>query len=128
MNKEKQLGICMDHSNAILIKISDGSILSQNIESESESKPKAVKVNVDTHEILGKERHQLQSAYFKKISNIILNYGDVLLFGPTDAKRELFNLINEDPHFENIKIKLRTTDKMNDRQMQNFVTEFFCWD
>jgi len=126
MNKEKQLGICMDHSNAQLLKISDGNILLQNI--ESESKPKVEKVNVDTHEIHGKERHQLQSAYFKKISDIILNYGDVLLFGPTDAKRELFNLINEDPHFENIKIELRTTDKMTERQMHDFVIEFFNWD
>ena len=126
MNKEKQLGICMDHSNAQLLKISDGNILLQNI--ESESKPKVEKVNVDTHEIHGKERHQLQSAYFKKISNIILNYEDVLLFGPTDAKRELFNLINEDPHFENIKIELRTTDKMSERQMHDYVIEFFSWD
>ena len=126
MNKDKQLGICMDHSNALLIKISDGKILSQNI--ESESKPKVENINVDKHEIQGKERHQLQSAYFKKISDIILNYGDVLLFGPTDAKRELFNLINEDPHFENIKIELRTTDKMTERQMHDFVIEFFNWD
>lgn len=126
MNKEKQLGICMDHSNAQLLKISDGNILLQNI--ESESKPKVEKVNVDTHEIHGKERHQLQSAYFKKISNIILNYEDVLLFGPTDAKRELFNLINEDPLFENIKIELRTTDKMSERQMHDYVIEFFSWD
>ena len=36
-----------------------------------------------------KEQHE-QSDYYKKLGETIKNYTEVLLFGPTDAKVELF--------------------------------------
>ena len=83
--------------------------------------------NVDTHEVHthSKEQKHNQSVYFKEISDIIRNYNDVLLFGPTDAKNELFNLLKADHHFENTKIELRNTDKMSENEMHKFVVEYF---
>jgi hypothetical protein len=125
MKKDKQLGICMDHSNALLIELSNDTMVSQKIESESIQKVESD--NIDSHEIEGREHHQHQSAYYKKISDVILNYQEVLLFGPTDAKNELFNLIKEDHDFENIKIEIKNTDKMTEQQMYAFVIAFFEW-
>jgi stalled ribosome rescue protein Dom34 len=39
-----------------------------------------------------KEQHE-QSDYYKKIGEAIKNYQEVLLFGPTNAKTELLNLL-----------------------------------
>ena len=55
-----------------------------------------------------KEQHDLTS-YFKKLTHIIKNYELVLLFGPTDARVELLNLLNEDLHFSNIEIAVKHT-------------------
>jgi len=123
MKKQKQLGICMDHSSALIMELTNNMIISTEFESESIKKIEIE--NEDNHEIKGKEEQQTQSAYYKRISDIIRNYEAVLLFGPTDAKNELFNLIKVDHDFDNILIELRTTDKMTENQMFAFVKDFF---
>jgi stalled ribosome rescue protein Dom34 len=80
----------------------------------------------DKHEKLihKKEQHQLLS-YYKKLSDSIRNYQEVLLFGPTDAKKELLNLLKSDHLFEKTKIDIENSDKMTESQMYTFVREFF---
>ena len=66
-----------------------------------------------------------QASYYKKISDIIRSYPEVILFGPTDAKLELLNLLKADHLFENIKIEVLNSDKMTAKQMHDFVREHF---
>ncbi len=70
------------------------------------------------------EQDQL-SDFFKRISAIIHNYSEVIIFGPTNAKTELYNLLKEDSHFNNIKIDVETTDNLTENQMHAFVKEHF---
>ena len=123
MKQNRQLGICLDHSNAVLMEIVNGMIVSTRISSDTIQNEKVD--NVDTHEIQNKEYHQLQSAYYNRLIEIIRNYKEILLFGPTDAKNELYNSIRDIPHFKSIKIDLRNTDKMTDAQNHAFVIKFF---
>jgi hypothetical protein len=71
-----------------------------------------------------KEQHQ-QSEYYKKIGEIIKDYKEVILFGPTEAKTELFNILKADHLFENIKIEIKQTDKMTENQQHAFVKNHF---
>ena len=71
-----------------------------------------------------KEQHE-QSEYYKEIATVIRNYDDVILFGPTDAKVELVNILKADHHFVNIKIEVKETDKMTENQEHAFVSEYF---
>ena len=125
MNKIKFLGIWMDHSNAFLMELYNHKITSKNIVIKTSQKKE--EDNVDTHEIQvhSKEESQHRAAFFKEISNVIRNYQNVLLFGPTDAKNELYNLLKEDHRFENTKFELRNTDKMTEEEMNQFVVEYF---
>lgn len=124
MKKIKLLGIWMDHSNAFLMELYNHNISSKKIIIKPVHKEED---NVDTHEIQihSKEESQHRAAFFKEISDIIRDYQDVLLFGPTDAKNELYNLLKADHRFENIKFELRNSDKMNESEMQQFVVEYF---
>jgi hypothetical protein len=72
-----------------------------------------------------KQQH-LQSSYYKKLSDAIRNYHEVLLFGPTDAKTELLNLLKTDHLFEDIKIEIKHSDKMTEHEMHAFVKEYFA--
>lgn len=54
-----------------------------------------------------------------------LNYDNVLLFGPTNAKDELNNYLNKDLHFKNIQITVESADKMTDNQKGAFVKAYF---
>ena len=71
-----------------------------------------------------KEQYQ-QSEYYKKLREAIKNYEAVILFGPTDAKVELFTTLKADHHFEKIKIEIKQTDKMTENQQHAFVREYF---
>ena len=71
-----------------------------------------------------KEQHQ-QSAYYKKLGAIIKTYNHVLLFGPTNAKEELFNLLQADEQFKKITIEVLQADKMTAPQEHAFVRNHF---
>jgi hypothetical protein len=80
----------------------------------------------ETHEKLihKKEQHQ-QLNFYKKLSDTIRNYQDVLLFGPTDAKKELWNILKSDQFFDKTQVDIKNTDKMTETQMHIFVKDFF---
>ena len=71
-----------------------------------------------------KEQYRL-SAYYKKLGETIRNYESVILFGPTDAKVELFNVLRADHRFAKIKIEIKQADKMTENQQHAFVREHF---
>jgi len=53
------------------------------------------------------------------------DYDEVLLFGPTNAKNELVNILKVDHHFDEIKIEVKPADKMTENQQLAFVKEHF---
>ena len=123
MNNIKQLGIWMDHSNAYLMEFKND-IIVHRIVSELTNHDEEFNFYKGEKLIHKKEQH-LQLSYYKKIGDIIKKYQNVVLFGPTDAKNELLNLIKTDHLFENIKIEVRNSDKMTEEQMQTFVRNYF---
>jgi len=123
MKSTKLLGIWMDHSIAHLIELPNQNNQSTTIESHSMSEDDEINTKDET--LLQNKEQNYLSNYFKKINEVIINYDDVLLFGPTDAKTELFNLIDSDHHFDRIKIEVKSADKMTENQMQAFVKDHF---
>jgi len=118
------MGIWMDHSNAQLMELSNDSIKSSAI--ESLSKTQGIELSIVHNENLIHKKEQYQvSEYYKRLSNVILDYDEVVLFGPTDAKTELFNLLKDDRHFEKKRIGVINADKMSENQQQAFVHEYF---
>ena len=124
MRNIKQLGIWMDHSNAYLMELTNDIILTKKVVSELSDNEADFNFYKGEKLVHKKEQH-LQLSYYRKIGDIIKNYQDVVLFGPTDAKNELLNLIKTDHLFEDIKIEVKTSDKMTEEQMQTFIREYF---
>lgn len=120
-----KIGIWMDHSIAHLMEYSNHPFEIKTIESDFTHQEKInslLKGEVHMHN----KEQQLQSKYYKKLMTVVKNYKEVILFGPTDAKEELFNVIASDNRFENINIQVKQTDKMTAKQKHNFVKEFFA--
>ena len=126
MKSTKQLGIWMDHSTAHLVKISNGTIETNMIESQPEVQADADEqiVYKDESHSLNKEKRQL-STYYKELGDQILENDEVVLFGPTEAKSELVNLLKENHLFDKIKIEVKPADKMTEVQRNIFVKEYF---
>jgi hypothetical protein len=124
MQKNRLLGIWMDHSNAFLMELKGDDIVTNIVISESGHQEEEHRGTWHEKRIHTKEQH-LQSIYYKKLGEIIRDYQEVVLFGPTDAKTELLNVLNTDHLFENIKIDVLQCDKMTETQMHTFVKEYF---
>ena len=74
--------------------------------------------------MLNKQKQQ-QAAYYKKLGEEIMNYDEVILFGPTNAKVELLNMLQTRLHFKKIKIEVAGADKMTENQQHAFVRDYF---
>lgn len=123
MKSVKRLGIWMDHSIAHVMELTNDSIETRTIESGSKL-PKEEQNIKDERFMLNREQNQL-AFFFKELSDIIKDFDDVILFGPTSAKKELLNNLKKNHLFEKIKIEMKTTDKMSENQLHSFVKEYF---
>jgi stalled ribosome rescue protein Dom34 len=124
MATAKNLGIWMDHSNAHLMEFTTDPITTTIISSRFTHREKEQSIGKSENGMHQKEQHE-QSDYYKKISEAIRNYQEVLLFGPTNAKTELLNLLKADHHFEKIKLETKDADKMTQNEQHAFVRNHF---
>jgi hypothetical protein len=124
MKNTKQLGIWMDHSNAYLMELTNGTIVTNVVESKFEQQDNGYDMKYHEKSYHNKEQQQ-QSDYYKKLRDFIRNYQEVVLFGPTDAKAELLNQLKGDHLFEKIKIEVHQSDQMNEKQRHDFLREYF---
>ena len=123
MKTTKRLGIWMDHSTANLIEFTDDKTETTEIEAQVGEQDEPLNPRDETM-IQNKEQNEL-SDYYKRISEVIKDYDEVLLFGPTHAKDELNNILKDDHHFDEVKIEIKPADNMTENQQQAFVKEHF---
>ena len=124
MTTSKNLGIWMDHESAHLMEYKSDPIDTKTIDTKFTHAVKEDTLKKSEILMHNKEQHE-QSEYYKDLGNIIKNYDDVLLFGPTNAKVELYNLLKSDHHFAKINIEVEHADKMTVNQQHAFVKKHF---
>jgi len=115
----------MDHSNADLIEFNTATLQTKTIDSKFTHEVKESTLSKSEQLMHNKEQHQ-QSEYYKKLGEVIKNYDEVILFGPTEAKTELLNVLKADHLFSKIHIEVKNTDKMTENQQHAFVKEYFA--
>jgi hypothetical protein len=124
MKNVKQMGIWMDHSTAFLMELTNDIFVENTVVSEFTHEKKESSLRKGENLMHNKEQHQ-QLSYYKKLSDIIKNYEAVILFGPTDAKNELLNILKADHLFKDIKIEVKHSDKMTKNHMRDLVRSYF---
>ena len=137
MKNDKHVGVWMDHHSARFIypghnkeyaietmesphdihpredgQIGDGSTFGRYRASNNE---------YHKHNTEANELHD----YYGELKKVLQPYDSILIFGPTTAGQELFNLIYEDKSFEGKHIFIEKTDKLSDNQLKSFVREYF---
>ncbi|MES2555307.1 MAG: hypothetical protein V4604_04100 [Bacteroidota bacterium] len=123
MDTAKSVGIWMDYSKAHVMEFTTA-IKTVYIESEFTHLEKEKSLVKGEKLMHNKEQH-LQSEYYKKLEDIIRNHEEVLLFGPSNAKSELANLLRANHLFSAIKIDVVNADKMTTNQEHAFVRQHF---
>ena len=124
MSIDKKLAIWMDHASAHIIEYPGEDGIVRTITSDFTQSGKKESLEKSEQLLHHKEQHQ-QSSYYKELAKVILGYDYVLLFGPTNAKSELLNLLKSDHKFDKIKIRSEAADKMDTHQVLAFVKKYF---
>lgn len=124
MKTTKYLGIWMDNSTAHIIEFGQETAEINIIHSKFTHEEREQSLSKGENRMHNKEQ-QFQAEYYKELGETIKNYEEVMLFGPTNAKVELMNILKEDHHFDNIKIEVKSADKMTDNQQIAFVKDHF---
>jgi len=120
----KKLGVWMDNATACLMEYSKVDIKTHIIKSDSDHQDKEFRLSKSEDIMHNKEQHD-QARYYKKLAEVIKHYDEVILFGPTHAKSELYNILKSDSDFSKIKIELKPADKMTENQQHAFVKHHF---
>ena len=139
MSKElikKRIGVWLDHTKAHFIDLSKGPAVVETAFSNKESE---VRYEGETGNgtLLGNNRatnneshthnraQEIMKEYYHVLSDRLKGYDDILLFGPTSAKDELFNKLNADKHFAEKNIRVEAADRLTENQMVAKVESYF---
>ena len=122
--KAKNLGIWMDHAHAHLMEFAIDPITTNIISNPFTHRDKTHSLG-RSEEGMHQKEQQEQAKYYRELGAIIRNFKDVVLFGPTNAKVELLNILRADHQFEHVRLETRESDKMTQNEQQAFVRDYF---
>jgi len=122
-NPKQFAGVCLDSHNAIIIANT----------SETENGDYSIQDKVQASEYHGgKGEHFMHNAeqsnhlkYFKSVANLLLNFDEILVFGPGKSQEEFINFLHEDAQFKSKKITIDSAGQLTDPQMIAKVRDFF---
>lgn len=123
MESIRRIGIWMDHITAHLMEYK-AEMKANIIESEFTHADKEESISKSEKLMHNKEQHK-QAEFYHKLAKVIINFDEVLLFGPTEAKNELYNLLKDDHQYSEIKFEVKSTDKLTENQEHAFVKDYF---
>lgn len=124
MKVKKRLGVWMDYSTAHFMEIKENDIVTSDVTSEFTSHEKKHSLGKNEN-LMHHKQHDLIGSYFKEIENRIAGFDKVVLFGPGDAKNELYNHLEKIGHFGHTEIAVKTSDKLTENQRKAFVRDYF---
>lgn len=125
MKAKKKLGLWMNHSIAHLMELKTKHFEIKTIESKFTDELKNEDV-VKGETVLPKKQKKQLLDYYRKLSEAIKNYEQVILFGPTNAKIEFFDVLSEDSRFLKIKFEIKNTNEMTENEQHDFVKKYFA--
>ncbi|MBK8291577.1 MAG: hypothetical protein IPK96_12225 [Flammeovirgaceae bacterium] len=124
MKNKKCTGIWMDYSKAYVMSLENDTVKTTELESEFTWEEMQYAYSRNENLMHNKERNLVKD-YFESIGNSISKEDEVVIFGPTNAKTELFNILTTDTQYSNIKLNVLPADKMTENQRNAFVKEYF---
>lgn len=127
METTKRIAVYMDHFVANLFEFVKTAKEIKTINSDFNHFEKEKILQKGESHLHNKEQ-DMQIVFYKKLRDELINYTEVLLFGATTAKIELSNILKEDNAFANIKVIVKNTDKLTEKQQISFVNDCFYID
>ncbi|WP_329805274.1 hypothetical protein [Flavobacterium facile] len=124
METTKKIAIYMDHFVANIFEYNNSAEAIKTIKSDFNHFEKEKILQKGESHLHNKEQ-DMQQVFYSKLRDELLSYNSVLLFGATNAKTELLNILQADAKFLNVEFTLKNTDKLTENQQIAFVNDCF---
>ena len=124
MTRAECIGIYMDNSTIHLMEFRNDPTVTRIISSQFAHPSKEQSLSNSDNLTSSKEQRPKADCY-KQLGEEIIHYKEVILFGPTDAKLELLNLLIADNRFAHLKIRIQYNNEMTENQEHAFVKDYF---
>jgi stalled ribosome rescue protein Dom34 len=119
-HKKKYAGVWLDNHKAMIISDTSGNDYTINDKV----------IATDNHS--GGSEHSMNNArqsdllkYYKTVSSRLLNYDEILIFGPGKSQEQLQHHLQEDAQFKSKQISIESAEQLTDPQMIAKVRDFF---
>jgi len=124
MKTPSRLGIWMDHSVARLMEYTDEEYKVITVDSNINGLDNQDGLQ-HSESLLHNKENQAKRVYYKSIIDSLKNYDEIVLFGPSTAKTELYNMIREDHRYDKLKIETKPANKMSYDEQHIFIKDYF---
>ena len=122
-NQKQYAGVWIDNQDAMIISNSP----------ENKNGEYAIQNKIKAKEMRGGgSEHSMNNAkqsdavkYFKSLSNLLLNYDEILVFGPGQSQEQFQNHLKQDVQFKSKQITIDSAEQLTDPQMIAKVRDFF---
>lgn len=74
-----------------------------------------------------RQEREEQKTYFRRLSEELQAFDDILLFGPGETKKELFNHLGNEYSFRQKSIHVQNSDYLSDNQLLEMVRDFYLF-
>jgi hypothetical protein len=132
---KKQVGVWLDHRQAVIVSSRDGVEKTKVIESNvgprvtysggTRSKTPYGPQGFSEEKQREAKYYQKLDAYYHEVIRAIRNADEILIFGPGEAKIEFKKAISKEHALRNCVVALEPADKMTERQIAAKVREHF---
>jgi stalled ribosome rescue protein Dom34 len=120
-NQKQYAGVWLDNDKAMIITNT-----SDNGEFIIQDKLKAKENHGGGSEHSVNNAKQTDSLkYYKSVSNLLLKYDEIFIFGPGKSQEQFQNHLHEDSQFKSKKITIDSAEHLTDPQMIAKVRDFF---
>jgi len=127
MEPIKKAAVYMDHFMANIIEYTNSAAIVKTIKSDFNPYEKKEIIQKGESQMFNKEQ-DLQQQFYVKLRDELLDYNSVLLFGATNAKTQMQNILQIDKKFFDVEVTIKNTDKLTEEEQIDFVNECFYID
>lgn len=120
----KKIGVYIDHTIAHFIEMSPENLELKIITSKFSHLEKVESLK-RSEKIMHSLEQREEASYYFEICEFLKDYKEILLFGPTNAKLELRNILRANHLFDSRIIEVKNTDHLTENQEYAFVREHF---
>lgn len=131
-------GVWLDHATAKIIEIKNGKAIITTVQSPYKRHIRvpglSIKKERSGHDFYYYPEYKLHhrkmhdlSSFYNDLSDKIKEYDQIVLFGPANAKKELYNFLKKNRNLRTKSISTESTGKMSEKQMAAFVKDYFSF-